>query len=73
MTRLLTPQEARRRAALVLAKGREVTAADVATLSGMSLSQATAAIVVLCEIGLLDVGSVAGCRVYRFKRKDAAE
>ena len=71
MTRLLTPEQARRRAALVLAKGREVTISDVAKISGMSLSQATAAIVALCEMGLLEAGSVARYRVYRLKRKEA--
>jgi DNA-binding IclR family transcriptional regulator len=73
MSRPLTPQEARRRAALVLAKGREVTASDVARISGMSVSQATAAVVELCEMGLAERAPGSKLGIYRAKRQEAAE
>jgi DNA-binding MarR family transcriptional regulator len=73
MTRPLTPQEARRRAALVLAKGREVTNGDIATLTGMSVQQATAAIVDLCDMGLAERAPGTKVGIYRVRRQEAAE
>ena len=53
--------------------GREYTCSDIATLARMTDTVANRTLVDLRDMGLLEAGSVAGYRIYRLKRKEAAE
>ena len=53
--------------------GREYTCSDIACLAKLPEAVANRTAVDLRDMGLLEAGSVAGYRVYRLKRKEAAE
>ena len=59
-----TSQDARRMVAMAVKMGREYTAGDLSTLTGLSVPQARMGAAILAEMGLLKRGSIGKTAVY---------